>query len=111
MRPRELVLRYMASFYGESPLTDLWSLLAEDFSFTGPLYEFDSAPAYIEALLSDPPGDARYRILETYENDHSVCLIYQFVKPGVQTTMVQIFETRGDKITRIRLIFNPALFK
>ena len=111
MKPRELALRYMASFFGETPLTDMRSLLAEDFTFRGPFYEFDSAQAYIEALVSDPPRDARYQLLEIYENEHSVCLIYQFTKPGVQTTMVQIFETRGEKITRIRLIFNPIAFK
>jgi len=110
MKPLDIVQKYLDSFYGEAPLEEMKSLLADDLSFKGPFYEFDSAEAYFDALVANSPRDARYRILDMYQKDNSVCLIYQFSKPGVETTMVQIFEIKGDKIARIRLIFDPAVF-
>ena len=110
MKPLDIVQKYLASFYGEAPLEEMKSLLADDLSFKGPFYEFDSAKAYFAALVADPPRDTSYRILNTYQKGNLVCLIYQFSKPGVETTMVQIFEIMGDKIARIRLIFDPAVF-
>ncbi len=110
MKPLDIVQKYLASFYGEAPLEEMRPFLADDLSFKGPFNEFDSANAYFAALTSDPPQYATYRIIEVFQKNNSVCLIYQFSKPGVETTMVQIFEIRRDKISRIRLIFNPAVF-
>ena len=110
MTPLELTLKYMASFYGDAPLELMESLLAEDLVFKGPFFEFNSAEAYIESLKKDPPRDVKYKILQTYEKENSVCLIYQFSKPGVETLMAQTFEVKDNKITKIDLIFDTKAF-
>lgn len=105
-RPIDLVQKYMDCFFGHSPLHKMRSLLAEDLIFEGPLHRSCSARSYLEALDSDPPSDVHYEIEEVYESENSVCLIYQFSKPGVATRMAQTFEIRDGKICRIRLVFD-----
>lgn len=110
MTPLELALKYMAAFFGEAPLTSMEALLADDLIFRGPFFEFESAKAYLASLKKDPPIDVKYRILDEYEKKDSACLIYQFSKPGVQTSMAQTFEVSDGKITKITLIFDTKAF-
>jgi hypothetical protein len=106
MTPYELALKYMAAFFGEAPLASMEALLADDFSFRGPYYEFKSSKAYLESLSKDPPIDVGYRILDVYEKENSVCLVYLFSKAGMQTPMAQTFELHDGKITKSELIFD-----
>jgi len=110
MSPLELALAYMACFYGEVPLEKMRDLLADDLEFRGPLFEFDSAKAYFDSLMSDPPINVRYEVQEAYEKGNSVCLIYSFMKPNVETTMAQQFEFYEGRIKRIQLIFDSKVF-
>ena len=41
----------------------------------------------------------------------SACLIYQFSKPGVSTSMPQTFDTKDGKISSILLIFDTGAFQ
>jgi hypothetical protein len=110
MDPVELVQNYMLSFYGERSLESMKSLLAEDLVFKGPFFEFNSAGQYLESLKTDPPKDVKYEILKTYQKDNSVCLIYKFFKPGVETLMAQTFDINRGKIAKIYLIFDTKAF-
>jgi len=110
MRPLELALQYMAAFYGDAPLESMRALLADNLIFTGPFNMFNSAQSYMHSLTSDPPRNVRYQLLAHYENGNSACLIYRFIKPGVNTPMAQIFETDKDKIQKITLIFDTKAF-
>jgi len=110
MNPLNLAEKYMDCFYGKAPLDSMVDLLADDLVFQGPFHTFHSAKDYLESLKADPPLDASYRIVNVYENDNSVCLIYQFSKPGVETLVVQTFEIRGDRISKITLIFDTNAF-
>ncbi|MEE9230590.1 MAG: hypothetical protein V3U86_07785 [Acidobacteriota bacterium] len=83
-------------------------LFAEDFSFRGPLYEFDSAEDYINSLKSNPPHGFADEIIGSFENSSSACLIYRFTKPGVSTLMAQLFEVSDDKICKIWLVFDTG---
>ena len=103
-------MKYMASFYGEVPIERMEPLLADNFTFKGPFFEFDSAEAYLKSLKTDTPIDVKYHILETYEKENSACLIYKFSKTGVETIMAQTFEVSDDKITKIELIFDTKAF-
>lgn len=85
-------------------------LLADEFTFKGPLYEFDSADTYIQSLQSDPPQGFEYEMIRSFESESCACLIYQFSKPDVSVPMAQIFEARGDRISRILLIFDARAF-
>lgn len=96
-------------FSGEN-LEALNELLADEFTFKGPFYEFDSANAFIQSLQSDPPQDFEYEIIQSFETESCACLVYQFFKPGVSVPMAQVFETRGNKISKILLIFDAREF-
>ena len=85
--------------------------MADDFSFSGPFYQFDSAEGYIESLQSDPPNGFQYEIIRSFEDESSACLIYRFSKPGVSTPMAQWFEMKDGKIRKILLIFDSGAFE
>ena len=110
MRPLELALKYMEIFYSGNDLERLNDILAEDLSFIGPLYTFNSAEDYINSLLGDPPIGMRYEILKTFEDENSTCIIYQFYKGNVSSTMCQLFEVEDEKISKINLIFDTNAF-
>lgn len=110
MSPLKLALKYMQSFYGEIPLDAMRPLLSEKLIFQGPFAEFNTASEYFDSLKKNPPKDAKYKILDVYENENSVCLVYEFSKPGLSTPMTQTFEVVGDKIRKIRLIFDTKAF-
>lgn len=110
MSPVELAEKYMACFYGGVPLESMETLLADDLVFQGPLYEFSSAKDYLESLRADPPIGAKYQMLKVYEGENSVCFIYLFSKPGIETVMAQTFEINDGKISKINLIFDTKAF-
>ena len=106
----ELALRYMEIFFSGENIEELSHLFAEEFTFRGPLYEFNSAQDYISFLKSDPPRGLAYEIIGSFENNSSARLVYRFTKPGVSTLMAQIFEVRDDKISKIVLVFDTGAF-
>ncbi len=106
MRPLELAQQYMDIFFSGKDLDALGELLSDDFTFHGPLFEFDSPKTYIDSLKTDPPKEVDYKMIRFYEDESSACLVYQFNKPGVSTTMTQVFEVIKDKIKKILLIFD-----
>ncbi len=91
-------------------MDDLRPLLTDDYEFDGPFYQFDTAKDYINSLKKNPPEDFEYEILQAFENESAVCLVYQFSKPELSTPMAQVFEFRGDKICKIMLIFDAGAF-
>ena len=106
----ELALGYLDYFYNGKP-GQLKSILADNLHFEGPLATFRSRDEYLRALQKDPPGEMNVKIIETFEKNSSACLIYQFKKAGIQTTMAQVFTVYDKKISKIKLIFDSADFK
>jgi hypothetical protein len=106
----ELALKYMEIFFSGENIEELRHLFAEDLTFRGPLYEFNSAEDYIDSLKSDPPQGFAYEILSSFENSSSARLVYRFSKPGVSTLMAQLFEVSDDKISKIVLVFDTSAF-
>jgi hypothetical protein len=110
MKPLKLAQQYMEIFFtGKNP-EELSQIFSDDFSFSGPFYQFDSAKDYINSLKTGPPEDCEYKIIQSYEDDISACLIYDFSKPGVNTPMAQIFEINNGKISKILLVFDTGEF-
>ena len=104
--PLHLAQQYMDAFYGNAPLATMRPLLADNLEFIGPFLHCHGADAYYQALIDDPPQQATYNIVQVYQQDESVCLIYEFAKAGIQTLMAQTFEVEGGKIVRMCLIFD-----
>jgi len=110
MKPLDLALQYMDIFFNSHNMEELTSLLSQDFSFQGPLYEFNSPQSYIESLKTDPPLGFEYKIIRSFESSSSAGLFCLFSKPGIQVPMAQLFEIRNHKISRILLIFDNKAF-
>jgi hypothetical protein len=110
MKPLELALKYIEIFYSGKNLEKLTDLLAEDLSFTGPYYTFNSAEDYINSLKKDPPWGMSFKIIKSLQDENSACLIYIFQKGNISTAMAQLFEVADEKITKINLIFDTKAF-
>ncbi len=111
MKPMDLALRYMEIFYSGKNIDRLYQLFSDDFSFYGPLFQFDSAKDYVKSLIDDPPEGLTYKIIQSFESESSACLVYEFSKPGISCVpMAQLFETNNDKISKILLIFDTRAF-
>ncbi len=105
MNQRESALQFLKYFCaGEwEPLCDL---LTEDFQLKGPLFEFRSRDEYLASLEGDSGTVGQFNLLYTFEDVADVCAIYDLIKPESTLTVAQIFEFRGDRIARTRLIFD-----
>jgi len=110
MSPLNLALNYMKIVYTSEDYDQLNNVLNQECLFSGPLYTFSSAQSYINSLKKDPPVDFKYEIINSYQDENSACLIYNFRKPGIETTMAQVFEVSQNKITSIQLIFDVTPF-
>ena len=109
MTPVELAKIYMLSFFGEKPLEDMKSILAEDLQFTGSFYTYNTAEDYLESLKEAMPTEAvSYKILKEIENGNTCCLVYQSRQQGMDETMAQLFEINDNRITRIRVILDAS---
>lgn len=58
-----------------------------------------------------PPKNFEFDIIESFENELSVCLVYQFSKSEISTPMAQVFKIADNKITEILLVFDTKAFK
>jgi hypothetical protein len=106
MKDDHLVHTYMEVFYRSGDFDKLNNIFSTDLKFEGPLYQFDTAEAYINSLKESSPGDYDFEIIEEYINESSVCLIYNFIKGSKHTLMAQTFLIEAGLIKEIRLIFN-----
>lgn len=104
--------RFMDLFYSGSPdaILELESSLSPDSVFRGPFHEYGSAREYIDALLADPPVGMQYNIIGSVDADDAACLIYDFQKGAIKTTMAQYFELREGLIVKIILVFDTSAF-
>lgn len=110
MTPLELAQEYMDIVFKMDDLERLRKILSDDLEFNGPLYQFNSADAYISSMQANPPRDFSYEMIKTYEDHTSACLVYQFSKPGISVPMVQTFEIQNDKIRYMLLVFDTQAF-
>lgn len=111
MTPLELAEKYMNCVFKTGDLEELRNILSDDLQFSGPFFNFDSADKYVNSLRNNPPEDFEYDIMKSYADNSSACLVYQFSKPGVSTSMVQTFGTIDGKISSILLIFDTGAFR
>lgn len=110
MKPLDLALKYMEIFYSDNDIEALGQILAKNFLFEGPFYQFDSAGDYLDSLRGDTREGLAYDLIKSFEDESSACLIYQFSKAGISIPMAQMFEIDGDKIGKIVLIFDTGSF-
>ncbi|MES9852024.1 MAG: hypothetical protein ABW170_09355 [Candidatus Thiodiazotropha sp. L084R] len=108
MKTLELVKKYLDIFFKSHDFESLIEIFDEKLDFKGPLFESNNSREYIYSLINDPPGNCEYELVGEYDNGESVCLVYNFIKAEKATLMSQIFWSNGEKITKIRLVFDPT---
>ena len=110
MSALDLARTYMDVFYSGRDAEELRPILADDLVFEGPFLRCASAGEYIDSLRGDSREGMSCETLWEFEDGESACLVYRFSKPGVETTMAQVFETRCGRIARITLVFDTGDF-
>ena len=110
MEPLDLAKKYMSAFFGDEPLDSLQELFSSELKFSGPFYKFDKAKDYIDSLKKDPIKNASYMMVAEYQDKDSACLVYEFTKSNISTTMAQWFQVKNEKITKIKLVFDSRAF-
>ena len=91
MTPLELAQYYLDCYYKTGDFKAIRNILADDLQFNGPFQHFESAASYVNALANNPPKNVAYKMIKSYCDETSACLVYQFLKPGVSTPMNQTF--------------------
>lgn len=107
---KELALKYLDIFYNNKPLDELYSIFVDDLIFEGPFIKTYSAHEYINSLKNAPPKDSSYRLINLFEKDEYINVIYEFTKGNISTLMSQLFEMKNEKIISIKLIFDSSVF-
>lgn len=85
-------------------------LLAEDFRFSGPFFQFNSADAYLDTLRSDPLEAGGYKLLSVTENVDNVSIYYDYEKSDRVLTIAQLFKFKHQKICETLVVFDGRGF-
>lgn len=107
----DIARRYLEIFCSGQNFDELYEIFDENLLFEGPFLNAHSAQEYIEALRRDPPRGCAFTLLHSFQSGRFVNLIYEFRKPGLRTTMSQLFEFRRNKIIHVVLIFDTFAFR
>ncbi|MFK7826257.1 MAG: nuclear transport factor 2 family protein [Oligoflexales bacterium] len=105
-----LSLAYLDKFFA-SDFEGLTDLFSENLIFNGPFVSTATADEYIHSLQASPVEAMSYGIIRQYEDQDSVCIIYQMRKGKVQFPVVQVFEFDDNKIAKITTIFDSLKIK
>lgn len=111
MTPLELAQYYLDCYYKTGDFKAIRNILADDLQFNGPFQHFESAASYVNALANNPPKNVAYKMIKSYCDETSACLVYQFLKPGVSTPINQTFWIAHGKIYKMLLIFDRTIFQ
>ena len=106
---REVAIEFVRGFCA-GDVAALVPLLAEDFRFSGPFFQFDSPGSYLDALRSDPPEAARYKLLSVTESADSVSIYYDYEKSDRVLTVAQLFKFKNQKICEMLVVFDGRGF-
>lgn len=110
MKALELALKYMDIVFSDKDMGALRPLLSDRFTFKGTLNEYNNPESYIREMKKEPSNGFHYKILKTFETRSAACLVYEFTKAKICTTMTQVFEVSNGQIDRVMLIFDSAAF-
>ena len=90
------------------------ALVADDFSFEGPMLQVDGKDAFFEAVSGLASIIKGHTILKQFEDGDEVCSIYDFeieTRAGAgSVTMSEWCRVRDGRLTSARLVFDTAAF-
>ena len=90
------------------------ALVADDFSFEGPMLQVDGKDAFFEAVSDMASIFKGHTILKQFEDGNEVCSIYdlEIEAPGGagSVTMSEWCTVQDGRLTSARLVFDTAAF-
>ena len=109
MASKDTVERYLYALFGGRPdFETVRSLLTDEFTFEGPMMKASSADDFIVQLESMADGrKMRAEIHHLIEDGERVAALYDYVGPAGKTSFAEWFWVKGDKISAIKLHFDP----
>lgn len=109
MSAKNIVNKYLDAFFSGGPdLAAVRALLAEDFTFQGPLMAASSADDFIKQLEAMGPGmEMHAEILNIIGEGDCVAALYDFMGPEGKISFAEWYRVRDDKISAIKLHYDP----
>ena len=109
MSAKNIVKKYLDAFFGGGPdLTDVRTLLADDFTFQGPLMTASSADDFIQQLEAMGPGmEMHAEILHLIDEGDCVAALYNFEGPKGKISFAEWYWVRNNQISAIKLHYDP----
>jgi ketosteroid isomerase-like protein len=104
-----LVDEYYARWASGDP-DRLRAILTDDFQFRGPMDQAQGPDAFIEVVRRNAPafGAVSFADVRRVVDGARAVNLYTFVAGPASVPMAEAFETRGDRIARVDLYFDPS---
>lgn len=112
MNYKEIVQTYFDTYFsGKARHSKVRELLADDFTFRGPLMKADSAEEYLERLTAfgdelEMHAEVQSLVWEGFQ----VAALVDFQGPEGNIKYAQWFTFKGDKIQRLEVVYDPRPF-
>jgi ketosteroid isomerase-like protein len=110
----QVVNEYLAAFWS-GDFDKARSLVADDFSFRGPLAQADNKETFFASAAPLAPIVRGYRLVRQWEEGDDVCTVYECkLETPVGTGSVPISEwntVRSGRVAAARLMFDTAAFR
>lgn len=107
-RKISFIQKYFEIFFRSHDFNELYTIFSENLTFEGPLYQFSSAEGYINSLKDSPAINCSYEIIEQFEDNEKVNVIYLLRKGNTEKLISQLFQFKDDLIVKIILIFDTS---
>lgn len=104
-----LVDEYYAR-WGSGDPDRLRDILTDDFQFRGPMDRADGPDAFIEVIRRNAPafGAVSFADVRRIVDGPRAVNLYTFQVGPASIPMAEAFETRGDRLSRVDLYFDPS---
>ena len=114
MNPEEIVCAYLDAIEARNFSLARRFLANRGFSYRSPVFDFNNADAFIEAISSVGPILERIERRRTFVADNEVCNILTFItnwSTPRTTNVVQWVTVEGDKIVAMETFFDGRAYR
>lgn len=107
----QIIKNYFDLFFSAQPdFQAMRQLLADSFTFNGPLLKANSADDYIQKIQGVASGGLSMKNAEYVSSDYNVVVIYDMFSPLGDVRTVEWFKLESGKIKTLELLNDPRIF-
>ncbi|MEM7336897.1 MAG: nuclear transport factor 2 family protein [Chloroflexota bacterium] len=112
MSTKECVESYLSAFFGERiDLAKIRTLIADDFTFMGPLMTADSADDYIQKLQAfGENARMQAEIQHILIEGETAVARYDFIMPNGRVPASEWYRVKDNKLVSMQLTCDPRSF-